>query len=167
MEHTPKARRAGALMLLLVMLGGGFGFAAYGMKTLRPYSDGEHSNAALAGAVNDYAAQHRGNVYVTDYCEDFSPFVTYTPGAMQNLIYWGNGIGRSPAGMAQLYALGYEHFNAEQFFDGGVYLLLVGGEQTLQRVTEYLTSDYDLKELALVEQTPNFSVYKAVRMDEP
>lgn len=163
-DASPKRRWAAAALAAL-MLGGALRFAgdpADGLA-LRGAPGRSRQNAALADAINRYVAGHPDRIFVTDYCQDFSPLAVFGVGQLKNLIYWGSGISRSPAALRQLRALGYEELNAGQFFDGGVYVLLAGGDGARDALTAYLAADYGLGELRLEERTERFSVYRAVR----
>ncbi|HNW87387.1 MAG TPA: hypothetical protein PLP25_07275 [Candidatus Limiplasma sp.] len=161
-------KRLGAGMLAALALGAGLCLSLDGVRGLsaRNAQPTGNRNAALSNAVNAYVSQHSDTLYFTDFCEDFDPFAQYAPGSLQNLIYWGSGVTRSPAAYRQMSAWGLTELDARHFFDGSVALLLTGGESARERLAQYLTADYGLQSLTVAEQADGFTVYRATRKPE-
>ena len=160
---APKARNrlaAGALTVMLAFAGAAVVTGGQNGLTLRAQYPTGHPNATLTDAVNAYVAAHPDTVFVTDFCQDFSPLQVYATGATRNLVYWGNGVTHSPAANRQLAALGMQSLNAEQFFNPQVRLLLVGGQELLET---YLSEDYGMTSLVITDHADAFTVYQAKR----
>lgn len=114
---------------------------------------------ATVTQLEEYAAEHKDNIYVYDYelSQPSAPFVTFTESMPYNILYWGGWTYGSPVYCDQLRANGLEELRPKDLIGGNIYLCGKSIDQTIYKYMERVFGEIHTE---VVDKTGDVIIYR-------
>ena len=114
---------------------------------------------ATVTELEEYAAEHKDNIYVYDYelSQPAAIFVTFTKSMPYNILYWGGWTYGSPVYYDQLKANGLEELRPKDLIEGNVFLC---GKSIDQTIYKYMESVFGEIHTEVVDKTGDVIIYR-------